>query len=75
MIFGNTHQGGGYDIVLLGQMGDVKIDVDLIEQRLGSPSSRRCRSRCRIGFCSGVTGRRYSRRRDCSCSRGCGTRW
>ena len=48
MVFGNTHQGGGYDVVLLGQNGDAKIDVDLIEQRLARPEVRgRSRSRSR----------------------------
>src|SRR5688572_24478774 len=37
VVFGNTHQGGGYDGVLMGQNGDAKIDVDRIEQRLADP--------------------------------------
>ncbi len=37
VVFGNTNNGGGYDLVLVGQMGTMKIDVDAIEQRLASP--------------------------------------
>ncbi|HEX9563915.1 MAG TPA: fused MFS/spermidine synthase [Gemmatimonadaceae bacterium] len=55
MIFGNTHQGGGYDVVLLGQKGDAKIDVDRIEQRLASPEfANVVQSLAEIGFYSGT---------------------
>jgi spermidine synthase len=55
MIFGNTHQGGGYDVVLLGQNGDAKIDVDRIEQRLASPQfAHVAQSLAEIGFYNGV---------------------
>jgi spermidine synthase len=37
VVFGNTSNGGGYDLVLVGQMGTMKIDVDALEQRLASP--------------------------------------
>jgi spermidine synthase len=55
MIFGNTHQGGGYDVVLLGQVGDAKIDVDRIEQRLASPQfAGVVQSLAEIGFYNGI---------------------
>jgi len=55
MIFGNTHQGGGYDVVLLGQKGDAKIDVDRIEQRLADPKfSQVAQSLAEIGFYGGI---------------------
>ncbi len=55
MIFGNTHQGGGYDVVLLGVNGDAKIDVDRIEQRLADPRfANVAQSLSEIGFYSGV---------------------
>jgi spermidine synthase len=55
MIFGNTHQGGGYDVVLLGQNGDAKIDVDRIEQRLADPRfAVVAQSLSEIGFYNGV---------------------
>lgn len=55
MIFGNTHQGGGYDVVLLGQKGDAKIDVDRIEQRLADPKfSQVAQSLSEIGFYGGI---------------------
>jgi spermidine synthase len=37
VVFGNTNNGGGYDLVLVGQLGTMRIDVDAIEQRLASP--------------------------------------
>ena len=55
MIFGNTHQGGGYDVVLLGQNGDAKINVDQIEQRLADPRfAQVAQSLSEIGFYNGV---------------------
>ena len=55
MIFGNTHQGGGYDIVLLGQVGEEKIDVDRIEARLQDPRfATVAQSLAEIGFYNGV---------------------
>jgi spermidine synthase len=55
MIFGNTHQGGGYDVVLLGQNGDAKIDVDRIEQRLQDPRfANVAQSLAEIGFYNGI---------------------
>jgi spermidine synthase len=37
VVFGNTNNGAGYDLVLVGQMGTMKIDVDAIEARLQRP--------------------------------------
>ncbi|MEP6491143.1 MAG: fused MFS/spermidine synthase [bacterium] len=37
VVFGNTNNGGGYDLVLVGQLGTMKIDVDAIERRLATP--------------------------------------
>ena len=31
VVFGNTHQGGGYDVVLLGQKDPKPIDIDKID--------------------------------------------
>jgi spermidine synthase len=37
VVFGNTNNGGGYDLVLVGQNGPMKIDVDAIEAKLAQP--------------------------------------
>jgi spermidine synthase len=37
VVFGNTNNGGGYDLVLVGQFGPMRIDVDDIDRRLASP--------------------------------------
>ena len=37
VVFGNTNNGAGYDLVLVGQLGTMKIDVDDVEHRLQSP--------------------------------------
>lgn len=37
VIFGNTHQGKGYDTVLLGQVGPTRINLDEIDARLRRP--------------------------------------
>jgi spermidine synthase len=37
VVFGNTNNGAGYDLVLVGQLGTMKIDVDAIEKRLQQP--------------------------------------
>jgi spermidine synthase len=37
VVFGNTNNGAGYDLVLVGQTGTMHINVDDIEQRLASP--------------------------------------
>jgi spermidine synthase len=36
MVFANTVQGQGYDVVLVGQIGPAKIDIDKIQARLNS---------------------------------------
>jgi len=38
VIWGNTHQGRGYDTVLLGQVEPLRIDVDEIQERLSRPA-------------------------------------
>jgi spermidine synthase len=37
IIWGNTHQGGGYDVVLMGQAQPGPINVDTLEARLARP--------------------------------------
>src|SRR5260370_1829220 len=37
MVFANTIQGQGYDVVLVGQVEPAKIDVDKMQSRLNSP--------------------------------------
>jgi spermidine synthase len=41
IIWGNPHEGQGYDLVLLGQVDPVRIDVDHLQSRLDSPPYRR----------------------------------
>jgi spermidine synthase len=54
-ILGNTQNGRGYDLVLVGQKDPVKIDVDKIEQRLRSPEyARVARSLSEVGINSAV---------------------
>ena len=36
-VWANTVQGQGYDLVLLGQAGPTRIDVDMMQERLSSP--------------------------------------
>jgi len=51
VVFGNTNNGGGYDLVLVGQQGTMKIDVDAITQRLESPQyAQVAQSLRQIGF-------------------------
>ena len=40
MVFGNTNNGVGYDLVLFGQVEPTKIDLDVIEARLKQPGIR-----------------------------------
>jgi spermidine synthase len=50
-IWGNDISGGGYDIVLLGQVDPAKIDVDAIQARLDRPDGERiARSLREVGF-------------------------
>jgi spermidine synthase len=39
LIFANTVNGQGYDLVLLGQLDDSPIDVDAVQRRLDDPAS------------------------------------
>jgi spermidine synthase len=51
VVFGNTNNGAGYDLVLVGQMGTMKIDVDDVEKRLASPEYAQVAQSLReIGF-------------------------
>jgi len=51
VVFGNTNNGGGYDLVLVGQLGTMRIDVDAITQRLESPQYAQVAQSLReIGF-------------------------
>jgi spermidine synthase len=51
IIWGNTVRGQGYDVVLSGQVGDVRIDVDHMEQLLAKPEFEIvARSLRQIGF-------------------------
>jgi spermidine synthase len=54
-IWGNENGGGGYDIVLLGQAGEAKIDLDGMEQRLASADYKLvARSLSDVGFQSAI---------------------
>ena len=51
MVFGNTYNGGGYDIVLVGMQGTPKIDVDAIQAKLDRPEYAAVRrSLAEVGF-------------------------
>ncbi|MGH7617514.1 MAG: spermidine synthase [Gemmatimonadaceae bacterium] len=51
VVFGNTNNGSGYDLVLVGQLGPMKIDVDDVEKRLASPEYAQVAQSLReIGF-------------------------
>jgi spermidine synthase len=53
MVFGNEYQGGGYDVVLLGQKDEGPINIDEIEARLAEPRYAPVRqSLAEIGFFS-----------------------
>lgn len=53
MVFGNEYQGGGYDVVLLGQKDEGPINIDEIEARLLRPEYAAVRqSLSEIGFYS-----------------------
>ena len=53
MIFGNTNNGAGYDMVLLGQVEPTTIDVEDIQERLERPEYARVAKSLRdIGFYS-----------------------
>ena len=51
MVFGNTNNGGGYDVVLLGRVENTPLDIDAIEARLQRPEYAVVRqSLAEIGF-------------------------
>ena len=55
VIFGNTRQGRGYDMVLVGQVEPLRIDVDEMERRLSSPEYARVKESLRsIGVASAL---------------------
>ncbi|MES2176786.1 MAG: fused MFS/spermidine synthase [Gemmatimonadota bacterium] len=55
VVFGNTFNGQGYDVVLVGQNGPLKINLDAVEARLAQPEYAKVRqSLAEIGFNSGV---------------------
>jgi spermidine synthase len=55
VIWGNTNNGQGYDIVLMGQAGPPRIDVDDLQRRLDSPPFVQVkRSLSAIGISSAV---------------------
>lgn len=54
-MWGNTVQGKGYDMVLLGQNGPTRIDLDEVDRRLGSPEySRLAQSLVDVGMSSAL---------------------
>jgi hypothetical protein len=54
-IWGNTHDGQGYDLVMLGQSGPLRIDLDEIDARLQRPDHAAVASSLReIGMSSAV---------------------
>ena len=55
VVWGNTNNGEGYDMVLMGQVEPSRINVDSIEARLGDPRYAQVAQSLReIGFNSGV---------------------
>ncbi len=55
MVFGNTQNGQGYDLVLVGQVEPTKIDVDEMEARLHRPEyAAMAQSLREIGFTSAI---------------------
>jgi spermidine synthase len=55
MVFANTVQGQGYDVVLVGQVEPAKIDVDKMQARLNSPEyAKMAQSLREIGIYSAV---------------------
>ena len=54
-IWGNDISGGGYDLVLMGQVDPARIDLDAIQQRLDSPAGMRIADSLReVGFANVV---------------------
>jgi len=51
IVWGNTYNGQGYDLVLLGQVDPTRIDIDALEQRLRRPEyAQVAQSMKEIGF-------------------------
>ena len=51
LVFGNTYNGAGYDIVLVGQEGTPRIDVDALQAKLDRPEYALVRrSLAEVGF-------------------------
>jgi spermidine synthase len=51
MIFGNTYNGAGYDIVMVGQNGQTPINVDAVQAKLDRPEYAQMRqSLAEVGF-------------------------
>ena len=76
MVFGNTYNGAGYDIVLLGQVEPTKIDLDEMQARLEPSRVRAGGAVAReIGIQFGVDlFSHLCRQRQQICSPGCRTR-
>ena len=56
MVFGNTYNGAGYDIVMVGQNGQTPIDVDAVQAKLDRPEYAQMRqSLAEVGFPDAVT--------------------
>jgi spermidine synthase len=55
MVFGNTQNGRGYDLVLLGQVEETKIDVDAMQAKLDRPEMAPVAQSLReVGFSNAV---------------------
>jgi spermidine synthase len=55
VVWGNTNEGRGYDLVLLGTVDPIKIDVDAVQARLDRPEYARMRQSLReIGMNNAV---------------------
>jgi spermidine synthase len=56
VVFGNTNNGGGYDLVLVGRKGAMQIDVDAVEAKLQTPQYAEVAQSLReIGFNSATS--------------------
>ena len=56
MVFGNTYNGAGYDIVMVGQNGQTPINVDAIQAKLDKPEYAQMRqSLAEVGFPDATT--------------------
>jgi spermidine synthase len=56
MIFGNTYNGAGYDIVMVGQNGQTPINIDAVQAKLDRPEYAQMRqSLAEVGFPDAVS--------------------